>query len=86
MAEDNEINAEIAKTMLEMSNATVSTVSNGIEAYELFISQPANTFDLILMDINMPILNGYDATQKIRKSSHVERNDRSYSRFNCQCF
>lgn len=70
MAEDNEINAEIAKTMLEMSNATVSTVSNGLEAYELFIEQPADTFDLILMDINMPILNGYDATQKIRKSDH----------------
>lgn len=70
MAEDNEINAEIAKTMLEMSNATVSTVSNGLEAYELFTKQPTDTFDLILMDINMPILNGYDATKKIRKSSH----------------
>lgn len=72
MAEDNEINAEIAKTMLEMSNATVSTVTNGLEAYELFDGQPAGTFQLILMDINMPILNGYDATRKIRKSNHKD--------------
>lgn len=70
MAEDNEINSEIAKTMLEMSNATVSTVTNGLEAYELFTGQPSGTFDLILMDINMPVLNGYDATKKIRTSNH----------------
>lgn len=72
MAEDNEINAEIAKTMLEMSNAIVSTVSNGSEAYDLFRGQPAGTFDLILMDINMPVLNGYDATKKIRNSKHKD--------------
>ena len=72
MAEDNEINAEIAATMLEMSNAIVSIVSNGSEAYELFCEQPAGTFDLILMDINMPVLNGYDATKKIRTSKHKD--------------
>lgn len=70
MAEDNEINSEIAKTMLEMANATVSAVSNGLEAYELFYQQPIGTFDLILMDINMPVMNGYDATKKIRTSEH----------------
>ena len=70
MAEDNEINSEIAKTMLEMANATVSAVSNGLEAYELFYQQPIGTFDLILMDINMPVMNGYDATKKIRTSDH----------------
>ncbi len=72
MAEDNEINAEIAKTMLEMYNAIVSTASNGSEAYDLFCGQPSGTFDLILMDINMPVLNGYDATKKIRSSKHKD--------------
>lgn len=72
MAEDNEINAEIATTMLEMANANVTVASNGEEAINLFSNNPPDTFQLILMDINMPVLNGYEATKRIRKLS---RND-----------
>lgn len=67
MAEDNELNAEIAKTMLEISGAEVSIAENGKEAVSLFEASAENTYQLILMDINMPIMNGYEATKTIRK-------------------
>lgn len=72
MAEDNELNAEIASTMLEMVNATVTVVENGKQAVETFTQATAGTFQLILMDINMPVCNGYDATKQIRASSHPD--------------
>ncbi|MBQ3784164.1 MAG: response regulator [Lachnospiraceae bacterium] len=66
MAEDNEINAEIAVEMLKLYNATVSLAVNGIDAVEKFSSAPAGTYNLILMDINMPEMDGYQATKEIR--------------------
>lgn len=66
MAEDNEINAEIAQTMLEMFQAKVTTVADGQSAVDIFTQNPPDTFQIILMDINMPVLNGYEATRRIR--------------------
>lgn len=66
MAEDNELNAEIAKVQLEEFGMQVTRVADGKEAVEAFVNNPADTFDLILMDIMMPVMNGYDATRAIR--------------------
>ena len=67
MAEDNEINAEIAQTMLEMSHAEVTTVADGQAAFDTFTQNAPGTFQIILMDINMPVMNGYEATRMIRE-------------------
>ena len=66
IAEDNELNAEIAKTMLELSGAKVSITNNGEEAVAAFETSMEETYQLILMDVNMPVMNGYEATKKIR--------------------
>lgn len=67
MAEDNEINAEIAQTMLEMFHAEVTSVADGQAAYDIFTHNKPGTFQIILMDINMPVMNGYEATRMIRE-------------------
>lgn len=72
MAEDNELNAEIAKTMLEMSGAKITVVSNGQEAVSAFKAAPKGTYQCILMDVNMPVMNGYEATKSIRSLSHED--------------
>ena len=66
VVEDNELNAEIAKTLLEMYGATITIASNGKEAISLFEKSQEHTFRIILMDVNMPIMNGYEATKQIR--------------------
>ena len=72
IAEDNELNAEIAKTVLEDVGALVTRVEDGQQAVELFKEKPAGTFDAILMDLMMPVMDGYTATKKIRS---LERSD-----------
>ena len=72
IAEDNELNAEIAKTVLEDVGALVTRVEDGQQAVELFKEKPAGTFDAILMDLMMPVMDGYTATRKIRS---LERSD-----------
>lgn len=67
MAEDNELNAEIANTMLELSGAKVTIANNGEEVVAVFETSMEETYQLILMDVNMPVMNGYEATKKIRK-------------------
>ena len=66
LAEDNELNTEIALALLENAGARVTCASNGKEALELFRTKPAGTFDAVLMDIMMPVMNGYDAARAIR--------------------
>lgn len=66
MAEDNELNAEIAKVQLEEYGIQVTRVADGKEAVEAFLNNPMGTFDLILMDIMMPVMNGYEAARAIR--------------------
>lgn len=64
IAEDNEINLCIVCDYLEDMGITIETASNGKEAYEKIIND--NSFDLVLMDIKMPVMDGYEATKKIR--------------------
>lgn len=64
VAEDNITNQELIKIILEKSNIKVTIAKNGKEAVELFSK---NRFDLILMDLQMPVLSGFDATKKIRE-------------------
>ena len=66
LAEDNELNAEIAKTLLSDEGAEVTVVENGKEAVELFESSEPGTFDAILMDIMMPEMDGLTAAKTIR--------------------
>ena len=66
LVEDNELNMEIAKTLLEMNNAIVTCCENGAVALETFKTNKPGTFDVILMDIMMPVMDGYKATVAIR--------------------
>lgn len=70
MAEDNELNREIAVTLLEEQGAAITTAENGREAVELFQNAPQGTFDAVLMDVMMPEMNGLEATRVIRAFEH----------------
>ncbi len=66
IAEDNELNMEIVKTLFEHEGATILEAKNGQEALDLFSKSKLYEIDAILMDVMMPVMNGYKATQKIR--------------------
>ena len=66
LAEDNDLNAEIAKTLLEDKGATITVVSNGQQAVDCFKEKPAGTYNAILMDVMMPVMDGLTATKTIR--------------------
>ena len=66
LAEDNELNMEIAEFMFQNEGAEVTKAWNGQEAVELFEKSRSGEFDVILMDIMMPVMNGYNATKRIR--------------------
>ena len=66
LAEDNELNAEIAQMLLQDKGAQITLVSDGKQALELFRTSPPDTFDGILMDIMMPVMDGLTATRHIR--------------------
>jgi signal transduction histidine kinase len=68
LVEDNDINLKIAESLLTSVKAEFTSKRNGKEAVEAFISAPAGTYDLILMDIMMPIMNGHEASRAIRSS------------------
>jgi len=72
LAEDNELNMEIAEFMLQNEGADVTKAWNGREAVEIFRKSEPGEFDVILMDIMMPVMNGYGATKMIRS---LERED-----------
>lgn len=73
LAEDNELNAEITTTILSEMGFEVKTVEDGILCVNEMQHQPANTYDLILMDIQMPNMDGYKATDCIRHLSQLEK-------------
>ena len=66
LVEDNALNIEIAKEILEMSGAAVEVAENGRSAVEKFTEAPVGYYDLIFMDIQMPVMNGYEAAAAIR--------------------
>lgn len=70
--EDNELNRMIIKTILEAQGCLLTEAVNGKEAVDIFLDSPAHTFDLILMDVQMPIMDGYEAAGCIRRSPHPD--------------
>ena len=72
LAEDNALNAEIATFLLEQAGMIVTVAQNGQEAAELFQKSEPGHYDLILMDIMMPVMNGYEAAIQIRKMDHAD--------------
>ena len=72
LVEDNEMNREIAETLLEQQGFVIDTAVDGQEAVDIFTASEPGTYKAILMDVQMPRLDGYGATQAIRRSSHPE--------------
>ena len=67
MAEDNDLNAEIAEVILERAGLKIERVEDGIKCVNRMMKMPAGTYDMILMDIQMPQMDGYKATRVIRR-------------------
>ena len=72
LAEDHPINQKVAELILEKTGAAVTIVENGLQCTELFTGSAKGSFDAILMDIQMPVMNGYEAAQAIRSSTHPQ--------------
>ena len=69
-AEDNELNAEILMELLKIEGAECTICENGEKVLETFEQSAPGDYDMILMDVQMPVMNGYEATKAIRRSSH----------------
>lgn len=72
LCEDNKINQTIAASLLEIKGCIVTTADNGRQALDLFLDEQTNHFDLVLMDIQMPLLNGLETASAIRHSNHPD--------------
>lgn len=72
VVEDNDLNREIATEILSMTGATVETAVNGKEAVDMVLASEEGYYDLVLMDLQMPVMNGYEATEALRA---MERED-----------
>ena len=74
LVEDNDLNLEIAAELLRMTGATVEAAKNGMQALECFARSADGYYNVILMDIQMPVMNGYEAAEAIR-SEGAQRPD-----------
>lgn len=72
LAEDNALNLEIAQELLSSAGAQVESAVNGQECVQMFMAQPEGYYDLILLDIQMPLLNGYEAAKAIRSQQRAD--------------
>ena len=72
LVEDNELNAEIAETLLSDEGAAVTVAKDGLQAVNIFKEKPEGSFDAILMDIMMPVMDGLTATKMIRTLNHPD--------------
>ncbi|MDO4275670.1 MAG: response regulator [Eubacteriales bacterium] len=72
MAEDNVLNQEIGATLLRMNGAAVECVEDGQQALEVFLRSRPGDYDAILMDVQMPVMDGHEATKHIRASAHPQ--------------
>lgn len=72
LVEDNELNREIAIEIISQTGVCVESAENGREALERFTKMPENYYDMIFMDIQMPVMNGYEATEAIRGLSRAD--------------
>lgn len=72
LAEDNELNMEIAETFLTDAGVQITKAYNGKEEVERYLEQPAGTFDAILTDLMMPVMDGYEAVREIRSSGRAD--------------
>ena len=75
LAEDNDLNAEIAVELLQEEGCTVDRAKDGVECVDLLEKAANGTYQLILMDIQMPVMNGYDAAKKIRRMEDPPKAD-----------
>ena len=75
LAEDNDLNAEIATELLREEGCTVDRAKDGVECVDMLEKAANGTYQLILMDIQMPVMNGYDAAKKIRRMDDLPKAD-----------
>ena len=84
-AEDNELNAEILTELLKIEGAECTICENGEEVLKAFEQSAPGDYDMILMDVQMPVMNGYEATKAIRRSSHELAKTIPIIAHDCEC-
>ena len=85
LVEDNELNAEIAEFMLTENGAKVETVNNGLEAVQHFEASEPGTYDVILMDVMMPVMDGLTAARTIRNLERQDAKTIPNHCYDCKC-